>query len=273
MRHSILLLLLTAFFLRPSLAQELGEDVDDLKLAAISPTKVRLSWAPLEPADRETSVSYSVFRGTTETFVPSTRNRIASGLTKNSYVTDDPSRNYYYYVKVVTTAKQPSAMIHESECHALILMLGDQVERFDPSSHTNAEERLAGMQRLLNWTEELDNCVLKSPSDLSIKDWQNAVFLDSQLTRKFDDENEAGKAEEGQHTLQANYDLFKTDRQQWLNEYNDLVHKYNDLVRDYNGQRDLIIRLVATPPPLSPARTFVHCSTFNFGSVGSIDCY
>ena len=144
-----------------------------------------------------------------------------------------------------------------------ILMLRDQVRRFEPSSHTNAQERLAGMQRLQNWTEELDECVVKSASALSIKDWQNAVFLDSQLTRKFDAESEAIKAEEGQHTLQANYELFKARQQQWLNEYNDLVHKYNDLVRDYNGQRDLIIRLIATPPPLPPVRTFVHCSTFN----------
>jgi hypothetical protein len=143
MKYSILLLFLTAFFLRPSLAQELGDDVDELKLATLSPTKVRLSWTPFEPTDGETLVTYSVFRGTSETFTPSLRNRIASGLKNTSYLATEPAANkdYYYYVKAVSTAKQPSATVHESECHALILMLRDQVRRFEPSSHAKTHRK------------------------------------------------------------------------------------------------------------------------------------
>jgi hypothetical protein len=208
-------------------------------------------------------VSYSVFRGVGETFKPSAKNRIASGLTKTSYVATG-DKDYYYAVKAVTTAKLSSAMARDSECHTLILMLNEQVTRFQPSSQPTGDQQLVGMQRLLNWTEELDGCVLNSPRDLSIKDWQNAVYLHSDLTRKFDEENAASKAEEGQHTLRVNLELFNTDRQQWLNEYNDLVHKYNDLVRDYNAQA----KLLAMPPPP------MHCITLSpVGGIGSIDCY
>jgi hypothetical protein len=110
MKHAILLLLVIAFFLQPLMAQELGEDVDDLKLTTLSPTKVRLSWAPFEPTDPEMTVSYSVFRGTSENFTPSLRNRVASGLQKTAYVVTEPAakKDYYYYVKAVAISTHDS---------------------------------------------------------------------------------------------------------------------------------------------------------------------
>jgi hypothetical protein len=111
MKHPILLVLLTAVFLRPAIAQELGEDVHGLEVYAISPTRVLLTWVPFEPPDHEASVTYSVFRGTAETFVPSLKSRIAKGITTTSYVTAEPktSRDYYYYVKatIASVSSQP----------------------------------------------------------------------------------------------------------------------------------------------------------------------
>jgi hypothetical protein len=274
MKYSILLVLLTAVFFLPAMAQELGVDVQALEVYAMSPREVQLSWASFEPADRGASVTYSIFRGTTETFVPSLKNRIATGLMTTSYMAAEPktSRDYYYYVKAVV--RSVSSQSQNAPCRALIAKLNGIAATFSPSpSNASGEQRLADMEQLEGWREQLGDCVINSPAQLTTKDWQNAVFLQSELTRKFDDESQASKAEEGQETLRVNVELFNADKQQWLSDYNDLAHKYNALVRDYNDQRDLIIRLVATPPALPPARTFVHCSTFNFGMVGSIDCY
>jgi hypothetical protein len=108
MKHSILLLLLTALFLQPSFAQELGEDVDDLKLVELSPTTVRLSWKPIEIGNCERAV-YSVFRGNSEDFTPSLTNRIATRISKNAYVVTEPtSKDYYYHVKALTMPTQCS---------------------------------------------------------------------------------------------------------------------------------------------------------------------
>jgi hypothetical protein len=71
---------------------------------------------------------------------------------------------------------------------------------------------------------------------------------------------------------QQNKNLRAKD-QEWLSNYNALVHKYNDLVRDYNEQRDLLIRVSTAPRALPPARQIVHCSTFSSGNIGWIDCY
>jgi len=163
MKHSILLLLLTAFFLPPSFAQELGEDVDDLKLATLSATKVRLSWTPFEPTDRAASVTYSVFRGATESFAPSLKNRIATGLTTASYVTTEPaaSRDYYYYVKAVV-APGDTMLPPSSPCHTLIQQISQQIGAL-------GSDEVIDQQLEMKWDDQLLDCRYKAeqmvPSD------------------------------------------------------------------------------------------------------------
>lgn len=111
MKHSVLLLLLPLCCLQSSLAQDLGEDVSELKLVELSRTTVRLNWEPVEIGDCEKAF-YSVFRGNSEDFTPSLANRIASRITKNSYVVTEPtskaSKDYYYDVKALTRPTQCS---------------------------------------------------------------------------------------------------------------------------------------------------------------------
>ena len=63
-------------------AQSVGQDVDDLALTSLDATTTRLRWTAVESVECKQAVTYSVFRGTSEDFTPSSTNRIASGLTK-----------------------------------------------------------------------------------------------------------------------------------------------------------------------------------------------
>jgi hypothetical protein len=103
-------MVLGLFVLTPCFAQDLGEDVDDLKLVEVSSAKVKLSWRAVEPSDSGTTITYSVFRGTKEDFIPSIRNRIVSGLRQTWYVATEPAshQDYYYLVKAVVTTKPHS---------------------------------------------------------------------------------------------------------------------------------------------------------------------
>jgi hypothetical protein len=87
------------------LGQDLGQDVDDLALESPSPTLSRLSWSGPHSVDCESVVTYSVFRGTKEDFTAALGNRIASGLTKTTYLAKEPiaGKDYYYYVKANVT--------------------------------------------------------------------------------------------------------------------------------------------------------------------------
>ncbi len=100
-----LLVLLFVLICAPALFGQESRDVDDLTLESVSSTVTRLSWTPIEPVDCAMGVTYNVYRGNTEDFDPSARNRIASGLTKATYVAKEPvpSQDYYYYVKAVLT--------------------------------------------------------------------------------------------------------------------------------------------------------------------------
>ena len=88
-----------------SFAQDFGEDVDGLTLIPVSASVSRLAWEKIRSIDCETSVTYSVFRGTSEAFTPSSSNRIASGLTNATYLAKEPApgKDYYYYVKAIVT--------------------------------------------------------------------------------------------------------------------------------------------------------------------------
>jgi hypothetical protein len=90
----------------PCLAEEdLGQDVE-CWLVALSAKRSRLTWNPADGiVGCSWSVTYSIFRGTSEDFTPSLKNRIASGLTQTTYVTTEPvaGKDYYYNVKAVVT--------------------------------------------------------------------------------------------------------------------------------------------------------------------------
>jgi hypothetical protein len=96
----ILVILLQACF-----AQDFGEDVDNLTLVPVSPTISRLSWTGPTSVECESFLTYSVFRGTREDFQPSLSNRIASGLTRMTFLAKEsvPSKEYYYLVRAIST--------------------------------------------------------------------------------------------------------------------------------------------------------------------------
>jgi hypothetical protein len=267
MKHSILLLLLTAFFLRPSFAQELGEEVDDLSLAALSPTKVRLSWALFEPHDRDASVTYSVFRGTTEAFTPSLRNRIATGLTKTSYVTTEPtaSRDYYYYVKAVVTPGD-AILPQSSACHTLIQQISRQIEALRSDEAVDHELEM-------KWDDQLLDCRYKA-EQMVPSDWPK--LLDIESTFRFSDI----KSLSNDHTALLNYQVKNYVPRK---DYDDLwklaqhvdetwTHDYNELVDRYNG----LLRAVKSAPPtyvvVPPRHQSIHCTATQLGVISSVDC-
>lgn len=88
-----------------SFGQDFGEDVGGLTLTSLSSTVSRLAWEEVRSVECETSVTYSIFRGTSEDFTPSLSNRIANGLTKTTYLAKEPiaGKDYYYYVRFFTT--------------------------------------------------------------------------------------------------------------------------------------------------------------------------
>jgi hypothetical protein len=96
---------LVAFALTLCFGQDFGRDVDDLEVTSVSATTVRLTWREVESVDCQTSVTYSIFRDMKEDFTPSVSNRLASGLTKTTYLAKEPLRgaDYYYYVRAFVT--------------------------------------------------------------------------------------------------------------------------------------------------------------------------
>jgi hypothetical protein len=104
--YDLLLVAMVLLIVAPtSFGQDFGRDVNDLGLTSLSATVVRLTWKQVESVECQTSVTYSIFRGTSEDFTPSLNNRIASGLTKTTYLAKEPiaRRDYYYYVKALET--------------------------------------------------------------------------------------------------------------------------------------------------------------------------
>jgi hypothetical protein len=107
---------------------DLGQDVDDLVATGLTPTTSRLTWKPVSSVECETAVTYSVFRGTHEGFTPSLSNRVASGLTKTTYIAHEPksSDDYYYAVSSVTTPAP--CLPHSGEVRVYPLDLGQDFE-------------------------------------------------------------------------------------------------------------------------------------------------
>jgi hypothetical protein len=88
----------------PCFGQDLGDIVSDLTLTSVSATTSRLTWED-ESVECLARATYNVFRGTSKDFTPSSANRIASGLTKTTYLAKEPveGRDYYYYVTASLT--------------------------------------------------------------------------------------------------------------------------------------------------------------------------
>jgi hypothetical protein len=85
-----------------SLGQDFGEDVDNLTVEYVSDTVSRLTWTGPLSVDCESVVTYSVFRGKTDDFSPSVKNRIAIGLSRTIYLAREKrplDKDIYYSVK------------------------------------------------------------------------------------------------------------------------------------------------------------------------------
>ncbi len=90
---------------QPCLGQDIGQDVDNLTLESLSATLSRLNWTGPRSVDCEAVVTYSVYRGTSEDFTPSMRNRVATGISRTTYLAKEPlpAKDYFYYVKADVT--------------------------------------------------------------------------------------------------------------------------------------------------------------------------
>jgi len=108
------------------LGQDLGDDVDDLTLESISNTVTRLEWTGPLSVDCEKVVTYSVYRGMTEDFTPSIRNRVVTGLTRTWYVATEPlsDKDSFYMVKAQATLV--SCALHTGEIIVSPMDLGQE---------------------------------------------------------------------------------------------------------------------------------------------------
>ena len=97
----LLLATISLALVQASFGQELTPDVDGLTVESVSATLTRLSWTGPQSLDCESVITYSVFRDTNEDFSPSVRNRVATGLSRMTYLAKEPlpDGGYYYYVK------------------------------------------------------------------------------------------------------------------------------------------------------------------------------
>jgi len=94
---------------------------------SLDATTTRLRWTAVESVECKQAVTISVFRGTSEDFTPSSTNRIASGLTKATYLAKEPTagKDYYYSVKAVIT--QVACVPHSGTMRVYPLDLGQHL--------------------------------------------------------------------------------------------------------------------------------------------------
>jgi hypothetical protein len=116
---ALLGMMILAATVQTCFGQDLGDDVEGLKLTEVSPTISLLSWTGPKSVKCETAVTYSVFRGARDYFTPSMKNRIASGLTEMTYLAKEPaaSKDYYYYIKAIV---MPAPCEHPSDARLRI---------------------------------------------------------------------------------------------------------------------------------------------------------
>jgi hypothetical protein len=73
-----------------------------LQIKDLTQTSSRLTWKAVAAVPCDFSITYSVFRGTTDTFEPGPENMIASNLKGTSYITHEkPNVDTYYHVHAV----------------------------------------------------------------------------------------------------------------------------------------------------------------------------
>jgi hypothetical protein len=104
--------------------QESGPDVDNLTLETVSSTLTRLNWVGPPSIDCKILVTYSIFRGTSEDFQPSARTRIATGISKTTYLAKEPLPNGDYYYSVRADATPVSCSLHSGHILTYPLDLG-----------------------------------------------------------------------------------------------------------------------------------------------------
>jgi hypothetical protein len=123
-KFGLLLAAIALALIQACLGQDVGQDVDNLTLESVSATLSRLNWTGPRSADCVAVVTYSVFRGTSEDFTPSVRNRIATGLSRMTYLAKEPppARDYYYFVKADVTPA--SCALHSGAISVYPLDLG-----------------------------------------------------------------------------------------------------------------------------------------------------
>jgi len=104
--------------------QEVGKEVDTLTLETVSSTLTRLSWIGPRSIDCEALVTYSIFRGTSEDFEPSVQNRIATGISKMTYLAKEPLPDGDYYYLVRANARPVLCSLHSGQVLTYPLDLG-----------------------------------------------------------------------------------------------------------------------------------------------------
>ncbi len=123
-KFGLLLIAIALVLVHACLGQDIGEDVDNLTLESVSATLSRLNWAGPRSVDCVAVVTYSIYRGTSEDFTPSVRNRIATGISRTTYLAKEPppARDYYYFVKADVTPV--SCALHSGTISVYPLDLG-----------------------------------------------------------------------------------------------------------------------------------------------------
>jgi hypothetical protein len=177
-----------------------------------------------------------------------------------------------------TGAQPKSKQGAGSACHKLITQLHSRESvtwriGLSTQNTTIDEQKLKQIEQLGALLEKVNNCAVQTPEQLSIKDWEWAVLEAGSLQSDLDTVSAQIQKAVDQQTLKMNVGTYVDTVKSCNDDYNQLVGKYNTLVRNYNDQRETLIRLSTSPLVLPPVPTFMHCSTFNFGSVGTIDCY
>jgi hypothetical protein len=85
------------------IAQQEETEVEDVAYKEVSPNVWRLTWTAVQPMACGDTVTYSVYRGTSEDFEASEESRIASGIVSTHYIPHEPksSQTFYYRVTAV----------------------------------------------------------------------------------------------------------------------------------------------------------------------------
>jgi endoglucanase len=124
-----------------------------LTATVASASQINLAWSAVT-APAACTVSYSVYRGTTSGFTPSTSNRVATGLTSASFASTglSGSTTYYYLVQAVDAAGSSSS---SAQASATTQTAPDTQAPSAPSALTTGA--ITSTTVALTWTASTDN--------------------------------------------------------------------------------------------------------------------